>query len=354
MKSLLLWLPIFLGILCNASTAYALRISYTATIPRSVSAQGYVDARVNITDLFASEASQLTATEIQSRLEIYMPQISDSRLPYLGDGSHGFYATYEGDLTSESNATTGNVDLEFAVRIHEDTDNFQQLMNDYEDTLTLAMSFDAGEQGSVTGDDTDFTRDTSVANQAPNSLTTRGLHHAIRVDWVSLENIAYTSGDEKAPAGSVIVAVPQSANGQTIPTYIFGGSESDTASTSCYYDSSLVDTPTSCIVCPDSEDHYINLSELTEIAGVIVTQSSDLTKNSLTLSPLEPGIPYAVFGYHLPDGVVRSSCLSATPIETSTMSELLGEPAATATDAALDLWGLLGLFTILAIHRRNH
>lgn len=332
-----------------STNAHGLKISYSATIPRSVQSQGFVDVSVTVTDIFASEAAQLTAAEMQSRLEVFMPQISDSRLPYAGDGSHGFYATYEGDLNSQTNATTGNLDLDFTIRVHEDTFTYADLMNEEADTLTISMDFDAGEQGTVTGENVNFVRDISVANQPPSSLSTKGLHHAIRATWSTSDTISYTSGDPKPAAGAVLLAIPRTSNGLALPSFLFGGSDPDTSSSACYFDDSLVGTSTPCIVCPASEDHYLDISGLQSLEGVILRQTNNARTSTEVLSPLTPGTDYAIFVYHLPDGVARSACLAETPIETSTMSELLGEAAATTSDAAWNVWSVLGIFSLLLL-----
>ncbi len=331
-----------------AGSAAGQKIDYDANVPRSVAKLGYVDVVVLITDLFATEAAKLTEAEILKRLEVFMPQISNSRLPTKGDGSHGFYVTYEGDLQSERNTTTGNLNLSFQVRVHQDTITFAKLLADNDDVLTLAMEFEAGTQGTAVGKDEDFERSVAVANQAPSITKVTPVHRAARATWTAAETIVYSSGDPKAPSGVTLVALPVNDDGLVLPSFIYAGTDVDVAAESCIFAASRVGTEDPCVVCPAGESHYLDQDALKSLGGVVLTSVSGSAQKA-SVSPMTAETEYAMFAYYLPDGLVRSTCRAVTPAETRTMSEILGEPPAKATDAS---WNWLGIAAIFWVMRR--
>ena len=295
-------------------------------------------------DLQDGEASEW------DRLRITLPDSEDKDLPLAQEqqnedsksemNSHYHYEPVLREQEEETNAD-GNLTINFIITIKaRKENNLHSLIKGDSNTLRVKIVYrkwemDVEGNGRYGGALADvvhsFARIDAVPNSAPTLVELEARHRRLQlqIEKETLVELNNNQG-EKAVAEVVVFVVKQSDTplsltpiARVYKSVAEGGDIDMPADEKCEWLSDC------SIDCP-RENVYFDLAKATEIPAL---QHSKLTTTEhVSISNLEIDTPYQVILQYHPDGIVRSECATASPVENKTLMELNGEEATQEQD----------------------
>jgi hypothetical protein len=306
-------------------------ITTTGSLPRDTS-RGYFDLSVTVKDVLPSDlALKSKETSLTQRLSLYLTDVSSSETVgtnTAGTATVAFYLEFRDDVLSELNSS-GNYNLTFYPRIRQvNTNGLQNLVDSSTDKKSLKVRIKYLEDLVAKGDPVDNTIvvNPTVANEAPASLAVLASHKLLSVAFDSKSSIAFIGASDAAstdaPTDATVVAFRLGTTFPSLPAKIFTPAAATDTDTTCEFDATQADGG-SCIVCSDSKA-YLDVASLATLDPENISVRS-ASKGARDISGLENDVNYAVVAMYQPDGIQRSACLTATPSENLTLTELNGE-----------------------------
>jgi hypothetical protein len=310
-------------------------IATTGSLPRDTS-RGYFDLTVKVKDVLPSDLPlKSKETSLTQRLSLYLTDVSSSETVGTATGGTttvAFYLELRDDVLSELNSS-GNYDLTFYPRIRQVNSNgLANLVDSSTDKKSLKVRIKYLEDLVAKGDPVDNTIvvNPTVANEAPGSLSVLGSHKLLSVAFESKSSITFIGASDAAstdaPTDATVVAFRLGTAYPSLPAKIFTPAATADTDTTCEFDATQANGG-ACIVCADSKAYLDAASLATLDPNNISVRSA--SKGSRDISGLENDVSYAVVAMYQPDGIQRSVCLTATPSENLTLTELNGEGEAT-------------------------
>ena len=313
--------------------------SVSGSINRDTSVD-YFDFTITVTNI---SQTTLTAKEkdlFKDRIRVWLTDLSASTyIPFEGDPQNvevPFTLRQKTELatsTGSNNLTT----FTYTVRVSANaTGGLKKLLSDHGSNKDVRLSVkyyeDLTEKSSLST--ATISVSTAVVSDAPAAVATRKTHKALKVTWTAPENVTWSDSSQKAPTSISVLVIDKAASDLELPAYIY---DSTAVTDSAAPDGTCVFNPnfaegTSCINCSDSKA-YLNATglESMESAGYFIASASPTT-GKVTVPGLENQKPYAVVAFYGPGGLNRSACVTGTPEENLTYSEVNGEDSATLSD----------------------
>ena len=186
-----------------------------------------------------------------------------------------------------------------------------------------------------------FSRLDGVPAEAPQRAKLTPRHHRLHVDWHVPESVAYSNAQGKfSPAGvlAIVAAASASPIDMSSAAMVFrsaaeGGDVPHDAECQLLSDCQFE--------CGDGDNIYFDFEKIKNINGL--QKSKFLRGGTGVINDLRPGVTYRVLLQYYPDGIERSVCLTAVPVENKTLFELNGGDAAAREDLrcfiATAVWG---------------
>ena len=184
-----------------------------------------------------------------------------------------------------------------------------------------------------------FPRLDGVPAAAPQQVKLTPRHHRLHIDWQVPETVEYSNAQGKfSPTGvlAIVAAASDTPVDMTAAAMVFR-----TAA-----EGGDIPLDQQCQLMPDctlncGDNIYFNLEKIKNIKGL--QHSKHLQDGTGVINDLKPGVTYRVLLQYYPDGIKRSQCLTAVPIENKTLLELNGADAAKREDVrcfiATAAWG---------------
>jgi hypothetical protein len=325
-------LALFISGFCLTSQAWAIgAVTITGSLPRD-SSRGYFDLTVTVKDVLPSDvALKPKETNLNQRMSVFMTDLSSSEpvgTNPAGTTAVEFYIEYRDDVLSEINSQ-GNYDLTFYPRIRQvNNSGLSNLIDNSADKKSLRVKVKYLEDLVAKGDPVDNTIlvNPTVANEAPANVSVLSSHKQLSVAFEKKSSIAFIgisdTASTDAPTEATIIALRLGETYPSLPAKIFSPDAASDADTTCEFDQSAVDGG-NCISC-SSDKAYLDVASLVTLDPDNIKVKS-ATKGARDIAGLDNGVPYAVVAMYQPDGIQRSLCLTATPSENFTLTELNGE-----------------------------
>lgn len=308
------------------------------------------------------KTTDLDSTNLASHLEIILPDVDNSAPLSRSESA----TTIEGRLMDfyweeqiptqvEESASKDNESIvTYQIIIKEnsfspdDADTIQGLLegnNSIKITVGFRKKGENAETNYFDNNQIFATQIYSGPNAAPTELSVTGIHKGIHVNWKGNEKIEYTDSKSFTPSRVLIMAFPADATDITLSAKVISPTDGNHKEATCTYSSA----GDSCITCAPSNsdnsddpednssddtatDHIFITNEPTHVEGVKFQLASNLSPDSSsTINSLDKGTEYRIVVQY-EKGAVRSSCLSATPIETKSLAELVGDQDAVEGD----------------------
>ncbi len=270
-------------------------------------------------------------SSLSQRLSLYLTDVSSSETvgtDPAGTATVAFYLEFRDEVLSELNSS-GNYNLTYYPRIREVNSNgLSNLVDSSTDDKSLKVRIKYLEDLVAKGDPVDNTIvvNPTVANEAPASLAVLGSHKLLSIAFESKSSIAFIGASDaastEAPTDATVVAFRLGTTYPSLPAKIFTPAATTDTDTTCEFDANQANGG-ACIVCSDSKA-YLDVAALATLDPENIAVRS-ASKGSRDISGLENDVSYAVFAMYQPDGIQRSTCLTATPSENLTLTELNGE-----------------------------
>ena len=330
-------------VLANASDVFAIGTpSVSGSILRDTSVN-YFDFTIKVTDIQQTGLTSKEKDLFKDRIRVWLIDLSSSTSEYVPFETDNpvvvvpFTLTQRSELTQTTNANS-LTDFTYSVRITaNNSGGLKKLLDDKgsgkDIKLMVKYYEDTTEKSSLAS--TTISVSSAVVQDAPSGVAAAGTHKALVVTWSVPTNITWTDNSQKSPTSVTTLVIDKSTTTTDIPAYIYNSSsvtDSAAADGTCVFDPDFVEG-SSCINCSDA-NAYLNATKLEsmEAAGYF-SKTLDTPSVAKALIPgLTNDKPYAVVMYYGPGGLNRSSCVSATPIENHTWSEINGEDDATLSD----------------------
>ena len=351
-------LPVHLKLCCVcflfcATTAWAeLAITVTgAALPRTTEFS-QLPVTIVIDDVLPSDYDKKEQeADVWQRLLLTLPDSEDDELP-LHDafdrqneqGYHPHYWYEAGQRTKRTN-DNGNYTVTWQLTLKARGDNkLSELLQGTPPALRLTVSYhqwEGDQYGDALLEQTQaFPRLDGVPAVAPQQLALTPRHHRLHIDWQTQETITYSNEQGEFPPAGVlaIVAAPHAepidmtAAAMLFRTAAQGGDKP-------------LDTGT-CHLLPDckldcDDNIYFDFEKIKNIKGL--EKSKILQGGTGVIQDLQPDKTYRVMLQYYPDGIKRSQCLTAVPVENKTLLELNGMDDAKREDQhcfiATAAWG---------------
>ena len=309
---------------------------------------------LSIDDVLPSDYEQQEGEEdVWDRLHLTLPDSDDAELPLhnaadLPD-STGFnrHFWYEAKSREQRRNDSGNLTVtwHFVLKAR-GKHQLSDLMQGTPPALQLAVSYhhwQGNEYSEALLDHTHaFPRLDGVPAEAPQQAKLTPRHHRLHIDWHVPESVAYSNAQgEFPPAGvvAIVAAASEEAIDITKAAMLFRpaaeGGDVPLSTGQCLLMSDCQ------ITCGNDENIYFDFEKIKTINAL---QNSKLLQDGTgVINDLQPGITYRVLLQYYPDGLQRSACLTAVPVENKTMLELNGAEAAKREDLrcfiATAVWG---------------
>ena len=299
---------------------------------------------VTIDDVLPSDYEKREKEEDEwERLYLTLPDSDDDELPLHnnadlqnteGFNRHFWYKAVKREKRSNSNGNL-TVTWRFVLKARSGH-KLSNLLQSTPPALQLAISYHQWE-----GDEYDealldhvhaFPRLDGVPNEAPQQVQLTPRHHRLHINWNVPEAVDYSNAQGKFPPAGVLAiiaaksdkAIDMSAAAMVFRTAAEGG-DVPLDKGQCQL------LPDCSIDCGNAENVYFDLNKIKNINDL---QKSKLLQGGTgVINDLQPGVNYMVILQYYPDGIKRSACLTAVPVENKTLLELNG-----AGDAKREDW----------------
>ena len=320
----------------TSSPAWAIGAITTAgSLPRDAS-RGYFDLTIKVKDVLPSDvALKPKESNLNQRISLFLTDLSSSET--VGTNPAGttaieFYIEYRDDVLTEINSQ-GNYDLTFYPRIRQVNGNgLANLIDRSTDKKSLKVRVKYFEDTVAKGDPVDNTIlvNPTVANEAPANLSILSSHKQLSISFDEKSSIAFIGASDAAstdaPTEATLIAFRLGVTYPSLPAKIFTPSAASDADTTCEFDQTAADGG-NCVTCT-SDKAYLDAASLATLDPDNIKVKS-ASKGTRDISALENDVSYAIVAMYQPDGIQRSLCLTATPSENITLTELNGEGPAT-------------------------
>ena len=306
-------------------------ITTTGSLPRATS-RGYFDLTITVKEVLPSDvALKPKESSLAQRLGLYLTDVSSSEA--LGTNSAGtatvaFYFEFRDEILKELKSS-GNYDLTFYPRIHQvNSDGLTNLVDSSTDDKSLKVRVKYFQDLAAIGDPVDNTIviNPKVANEAPVNLSVKPSHKLLKIAFDAKSSIAFIGASDAAstdsPTDATLIAFRLGTTYPSLPAKVFTPAAADDTDTTCEFDAALANGG-ACIVCSNSKA-YLDVASLITMDPENITVRS-ASKGFRDIAGLENDVNYAVVAMYQPDGIQRSMCLTATPAENYSLTELNGE-----------------------------
>lgn len=339
-------------LIVSATTAQAeLAIKVDQTILPRTAEFNELSVTVTIDDVLPSDYDkQDKETDEWERLYITLPDSTEDDLPLHnaadlqnteGYHPHFWYQAVKREKRSNNNGNL-TVTWQFILKARA-KHKLSDLMQGAPPALQLAISYHQWE-GEAYGEALldhvhAFLRLDGVPATAPQQLKLTPRHHRLHIDWQVPENVEYSNAQGKFPSAGVLAIVAAASDtpiDMTDAAMLFrpaaeGGDMP--LDKECHL------KPDCTLDCGDNV--YFDFEKIKNIKGL--QNSKFLQGGTGVINDLKPGVTYRVLLQYYPDGIVRSQCLTAVPVENKTLFELNGADAAEREDLrcfiATAAWG---------------
>lgn len=326
----------------SAVAASVISVSGSGSLPRDQSVKTF-DIQIKILGL-TEENLTTEQNGYLKRLDILFKKFDQSTpIPFSNLEETAASVSFELDAdepdTEKLDNQTHTVTIDISVRTTQSSLKDAFGASNGLSSLEVSVIYYPDPDSSSEKVDNQFTiqKNASVANEAPSGVTARGAHHSIVSSWTNKTSIAFSGDSSSASPSGVDMFVISKSLGSSLElsAKIFEkDADEDSKASSCSVNLSL-DNGLECVSCED-EGAYLDVSDIKNSYGsdpaVFQVVSTTATSGKLNAKDLELNQEYVVFLAYRPNGLKFSTCLLATPVETTSMSEYYGEDDAKQSD----------------------
>ena len=267
-------------------------------------------------------------------IDIFLPKDDSTKPIYRGssnpDDTSGYSDKFYWELVSARLETDGTDTLKavYQLKVYSNASATDPVtlesirISDSRSAVTVRVRFNPSSDGttfdqSSTGTDFEIERLLAKPNEAPADFAATGVFRGILANWTVKDSVPYTNASiNRKPSQVVVFTFSSGATNVQLAAKSVDGEGNETDTTCSYNGAS------SCITCPTG-NVFVSSEQTTSAQGLVNVQVSS-NDGSTRISNLDPESDFVVAAQYK-DGVQRTTCLTVTPSENITLTELHGD-----------------------------
>jgi hypothetical protein len=318
--------------------------SFSGSILRDTSVD-FFDFTIKIANIQKNDLQPKEQDLFKDRIRVWLSDLSisnDEFIPFEGGtpiDAVPFTLSQSDELKREANGSL--TDFTYSVRITANlSGGLKKLLDEKggsekKDVKIRVKYYEDKDSQEKTSGDWTISVSSAVVQDTPSGVTAKGTHKALVVAWAVSSNVTWSDNSQKAPTSVTALVIDKATTTTDVPAYIYNSSsvtDSEAAAETCVFDPNFAEG-SNCINCGDP-NAYLNTPklQLMSTAGYFNKTISNPSLGKAQVTGLTNDKPYAVVMFYGPGGLNRSSCITATPLENNTWSEINGEDEASLLD----------------------